>query len=167
MFSDTQWFLRLKPLDYPTRRVSAEWQPVPALHRPVLAVLRHSELFGCASRAAIPAATASSRYDERQMTLPDTSFKALEAPTDNRQIRGAIATLAVGAFTVLLAISFHGLVGVAGVGAAILALSVRGLARTRRFRWWQIALIVLGTFAAAALVMLLVLVAIVLIRSRH
>jgi hypothetical protein len=102
------------------------------------------------------------------MTLPDvSSIKAVEAPTDNRQIRGAITTLAVGAFTVLLAISFHGLVGVAGVGGAILALSVRGLARTRRLRWWQIALIVLGTFAAAALVMLLVLVAIVLIRSRH
>jgi hypothetical protein len=98
------------------------------------------------------------------MTLPDTS---VEAPTDNRQIRGAIATLAVGALTVLLAISFRGLVGVAGVGGAILALSVRGVARTRRLRWWQIALIVLGTFAAAALVMLLVLVAIVLIRSRH
>jgi len=102
------------------------------------------------------------------MTLPDSSsFKALEAPTDNRQIRGAIATLAVGAFTVLLAISFHGLVGVAGVGGAILALSVRVLAWTRRLRWWQIALIVLGTFVAAALVMLLVFVAIVLIRARH
>lgn len=103
------------------------------------------------------------------MTLPDTSsFKAFEASTNNRQIRGAMATLlTIGAFTVLLAISFHGLVGVAGVGGAILALSVRGLARTRRFRWWQIAIIVLGTFAAAALVMLLVLVAIGLIRSRH
>jgi hypothetical protein len=102
------------------------------------------------------------------MTLPDTSsVEALEAPWDTRQVRGAIATLAVGAFTVLLAISFHGLVGAAGVGGAILVLTVRGLARTRRLRWWQIALIVLGTFAAAALVMLLALVAIVLIRSRH
>jgi hypothetical protein len=102
------------------------------------------------------------------MTLPDTSsVDALEAPTDNRQIRRGIATLAVGAFTVLLAITFHGLVGVAGVGGAILALSVRGLARSGRLRWWQIALIVLGTFAAAALVILLALVAIVIVRSRH
>ncbi len=101
------------------------------------------------------------------MTAPDTSsVEALDAaPTNNRQVRGAIATLGVGAFTVLLAISFHGLVGVAGVGGAILALSVRSLARTKRFRWWQIALIVLGMFAAAALVMVLALAAIVLIRT--
>lgn len=70
----------------------------------------------------------------------------------------------MGAFTVLLTISFHGLVGAAGVGGAILALSVRNLARTRRFRWWQIALIMLGTFAAAALLMVLALVAIVRFR---
>lgn len=101
------------------------------------------------------------------MTLPDTSsVEALEAPTKNRQVRGA-TTLAVGAFTVLLAISFHGLVGVAGVGGAIMALSVRSLARTKQFRWWQIALIVLGMFAASALVMVLALAVIVLIRSPH
>ena len=138
------------------------------LSLPQRSLLRHGELPRAAAGTAIPAATASSRYDQRKMTLPDTSsVEALEAPTNNRQVRGAIATLAVGAFAVLLAISFHGLVGVAGVGGAILALSVRSLARTKRFRWWQIALIVLGLFAAAALVMVLALAAIVLIRSPH
>jgi hypothetical protein len=91
----------------------------------------------------------------------------IQEPTNSRQIRSAIAIIVVGAFTVLITLSFRGMAGAAGVGGAILALSIRSLARTKRFRWWQIALIVLASFAAAALVLLLVLVAIVLIRSRH
>jgi hypothetical protein len=100
------------------------------------------------------------------MTAPDTSsVEAPEAPTNNRQVRSAIAALGVGAVTVLLAICFPGLVGVTGVGGAIVALSVRSLAGTKRLSSWQIAFIVLGMFAAAAFVMVLALAAIVLIRT--
>jgi transposase-like protein len=82
----------------------------------------------------------------------------------NRWRTEQLSKSSIGKKTV--AISFHGLVGVAGVGGAIVVLSVRRLTRARQFRWWQIALIVLGMFVAAALLIVLALVAIVLIRSR-
>jgi len=100
------------------------------------------------------------------MTAPGTSsVEAPEASTNNRQFRGTIAALGVGALMVLLALFFPRFVGVAGVGGAILVLSIRSLARAKRLSWWQIALTVLGMFAAAAFVMVLTLAAIVLIRT--
>jgi hypothetical protein len=102
------------------------------------------------------------------MTLPDaSSLKELDAPTDKGQIRGAILTVGVGVFMMVLALAFHGLAPVGGLGGAFLALGIQSLLRTRRFSWWQIALIVFGAIAAAAIVVLLSLVAIELIRSRH
>jgi hypothetical protein len=96
-----------------------------------------------------------------------THESAIETRPKSRQVAGGIAVIAIGSFASLVAICFHGLVGLAGVGGAVLVFGIRGLARTNRFRWWQIALIVLATFIAAALLLAVAMVGLVLFAFRH
>jgi hypothetical protein len=91
---------------------------------------------------------------------------SVEAPSrKSRSIVGGISIIAIGTISVLAMIDIHA-AGGAGVGGAMIGLSVLGLARTKRFRWWQIALIVLGTIVAAAVLYVAAFIAITLIRSK-
>jgi hypothetical protein len=98
------------------------------------------------------------------MMVPERA--TVESPSPkSRRIPGGISSIALGAISVLAMIDMHASGG-AGVGGAMIGLGVLGLARTKRFRWWQIALILLATMAAAAVLYVAAFVAIMLIRSK-
>jgi hypothetical protein len=90
----------------------------------------------------------------------------VEAPSrKSRPVLGAVVGIALGTISILALIDMHA-AGGAGVCGAFIGLSVLGLARTKRFRWWQIALILLATMVAAAVFYIAVFISIVLIRSK-
>jgi len=80
---------------------------------------------------------------------------------------GGVAAITVGSLTLLVVLSTVRSSLAGSFGGAFLALGIVSLVRTNRFRWWQIALIVLATFVAATLVLGLALVGLVLFAFRH
>ena len=92
--------------------------------------------------------------------------ETVEAPSPkSRPVLSAVAGIAIGVITALAMIALHA-AGGAGIGGAMIALGVLGLARTKRFRWWQIVLIAHAAAMAATVVFCVVFVGIALIRSK-
>ena len=76
--------------------------------------------------------------------------ETVEAPSrKSRPVLGAVVGIALGTISVLALIDMHA-AGGAGVCGSFIGLGVLGLARTKRFRWWQVAMILLATMVAAA-----------------
>jgi hypothetical protein len=96
------------------------------------------------------------------MGTPESAVK-----TRPKTVVGGVAAIAVGSLSLLVVLSTVRSSLAGCFGGAFLALGIVSLARTNRFRWWQIALIVLATFVAAALVLGLALVGLVLFAFRH
>lgn len=82
---------------------------------------------------------------------------------------GGIALIAIGSLIVIVMLFMVRSGGgvTAGLGGVLVVLGIAALARTNRFRWWQIALIVVAGFVSAALLIVLSFVAFVAYAFRN
>jgi hypothetical protein len=86
--------------------------------------------------------------------------------TRPKSVIGEIALIAIGSLMVPLGSMAHS-AGLEVIGGAFIVLGIAGLARTKRFRWWQLGLVVLATMVCSALLLALAVVGLILFAFRH
>ena len=86
--------------------------------------------------------------------------------TRPKSVIGEIALIAIGSLMVPLGSMAHS-AGMEAIGGALIVLGIASLARTKRFRWWQLTLIVPAAMVASVLVLGLAVGGLILFAFRH